>query len=154
MKKILSLIILSILAVGLVAPVSFAVAADCANCVNDGSCVMPANCAQFVPGSCVVQIAVPGLDACKVGATISQGDEGFGMCCFIQTVNKITNWVFYVMTALAVLLFVYGGIVYMMALGEPEKAGKGSKIIVYAILGLIIALVAKIVPNIVTTLVR
>jgi hypothetical protein len=39
-------------------------------------------------------------------------------------------------------------------MGEPEKASKGSRIIIYAILGLVIALIAKIVPNIVTTLVR
>jgi hypothetical protein len=78
----------------------------------------------------------------------------WGVICFIATVDKITNWVFYIMTAIAVLLFVYGGIVYMTAMGEPEKASKGSRIIIYAILGLVIALIAKIVPDIVTTLVR
>ncbi|MDD5146766.1 MAG: hypothetical protein PHN39_03475, partial [Candidatus Pacebacteria bacterium] len=110
MKKILSFIILSIFAVGLVGPV--AVSAQ-----------------TTPPDSCKVVIPVPNLGTdskCKTGETISQGDYGFGMCCFVQTVDKITNWVFYIMTAIAVLLFVYGGITYMTAMGEPEKAGKGS----------------------------
>jgi hypothetical protein len=140
MKKILSFIVLSILAVGLIGPLAVSAQAT-------------------PPDSCVVRIAVKNLGATDnkcltVGGIISQGDEGFGMCCFVQTVDRITSWVFYVMTAIAVLLFVYGGITYMIALGDPEKASKGGRIIIYAIIGLIIALVAKIVPNIVTTLVK
>jgi hypothetical protein len=125
-----------------------------------------------VPNGCHIKFTPPASlkDSCKLGVNpavgagtvedwcpIGSGDPttaDCGMCCFIQTVNNITDWVFYVMTAIAVLLFVYGGITYMIALGDPEKASKGGRIIIYAIIGLIIALVAKIVPNIVTTLVR
>jgi hypothetical protein len=92
------------------------------------------------------------IDAADSPVTFQTPD--WGMICFVNTVGTITNWIFYVMTAIAVLLFVYGGITYMIALGDPEKASKGGRIIIYAIIGLIIALVAKIVPNIVTTLIR
>jgi hypothetical protein len=80
--------------------------------------------------------------------------EDCGMCCFVQKVDNITNWIFYVMTAIAVLLFIYGGLSHMIAMGDPDKASKARQVIIYAIIGLIIALVAKIVPAIVTTLVK
>ena len=105
------------------------------------------------PSSCAIKVAVPGLTNCQSG-NIAEGTDGFGMCCFVQTVDRITNWAFYIMMVIAILLFVYGGLTYMTALGDVEKAGKGKQIIIYAMIGLILALISKIVPNIVATLVR
>jgi hypothetical protein len=88
------------------------------------------------------------------GKPVENASPDWGMICFINTVDTITNWIFYVMTAIAVLLFIYGGLSHMIAMGDPDKASKARQVIIYAIIGLIIALVAKIVPAIVTTLVK
>ncbi len=53
------------------------------------------------------------------------------------------------MLALAVVLGVIGGATYMTAMGDSEKASKGTKIITFAIIGLAIAIVARFVPPVV-----
>jgi hypothetical protein len=120
---------------------------------------------DYIPNSCQLKRDFKAQDLkCATGGTPttpetcpldgSTGNEDCGMCCFMQKVDNITNWIFYVMTAIAVLLFIYGGLSHMIAMGDPDKASKARQVIIYAIIGLIIALVAKIVPAIVTTLVK
>jgi len=102
-----------------------------------------------------VVIAEAGVTKCPLDPSKDPiPSPDWGMICFINTVDTITNWIFYVMTAIAVLLFIYGGLSHMIAMGDPDKASKARQVIIYAIIGLIIALVAKIVPAIVTTLVK
>jgi len=75
--------------------------------------------------------------------------DNWGMLCMLNTVYTVTNWVFYIMTAVAVLMIVFGGFTYLTAAGDPGKAGKGKSILMYAMIGLAIALIAKVVPSLV-----
>jgi len=75
--------------------------------------------------------------------------EDWGMVCLLNTVYTVTNWIFYIMTLVAVLMIVFGGFTYITAAGDPAKAGKGKSILTYAIIGLAIALIAKLVPSLV-----
>ena len=75
--------------------------------------------------------------------------EDWGMVCLLNTVYNVTNWVFYIMTLIAVLMIVFGGFTYITAAGDPAKAGKGKSILTYAIIGLAIALIAKLIPSLV-----
>ncbi len=86
----------------------------------------------------------PGPYPCNVDE-----DATCGLCCLLNTVYIVTNWIFFLMMALAVVLIVIGGATYMLAGGDPAKAGKGKTIITYAIIGLAIALVARFVPSVV-----
>jgi len=43
---------------------------------------------------------------------------------------------------LAVIMVIYGGILYVTAGGEPDKADKGKKIIMYAVVGIVIILLS------------
>jgi len=72
-----------------------------------------------------------------------------GICCMLNTIYTVTNWIFYIMTLVAVLMIVFGGFTYITAAGDPAKAGKGKSILTYAIIGLAIALIAKLVPSLV-----
>ena len=72
-----------------------------------------------------------------------------GVCCMLNTTYTVTNWVFYIMTLVAVLMIVFGGFTYITAAGDPAKAGKGKSILTYAIIGLAIALIAKLIPSLV-----
>jgi len=75
--------------------------------------------------------------------------EEWGMVCLLNTIYTVTNWIFYIMTLVAVLMIVFGGFTYITAAGDPAKAGKGKSILTYAIIGLAIALVAKLIPSLV-----
>ena len=66
-----------------------------------------------------------------------------------NTIYSATNWLFMILVLLSVLFIIYGGFAYITASGDPEKAGKGGKIIVYALVGLAIALFAKVIPSVV-----
>ncbi len=79
----------------------------------------------------------------------AMGTEKWGMICLLNTVYTVTNWVFYIMTIVAVLMIVFGGFTYITAAGDPAKAGKGKSILMFAIIGLAIALIAKLIPSLV-----
>ncbi|MDD4990429.1 MAG: pilin [Candidatus Pacebacteria bacterium] len=78
------------------------------------------------------------------------GPQGrWGICCMLNTLYTVTNWVFYIMTIVAVLMIVFGGFTYITAAGDPTKASKGKGILMFAIIGLAIALIAKLIPSLV-----
>ncbi len=105
-----------------------------------------------------------GADDCKHGAVTTEcGDQkpgafpisgpcytkNAGIVAMLNIITVVTNWFFYILTILVVFMVIYGGFSYITAAGDPEKAGKGKKILTYAIIGLAIALLAKIVPSVV-----
>ncbi|MDO8524563.1 MAG: pilin [bacterium] len=77
------------------------------------------------------------------------GVESWGMVCLLNTVYTVTNWIFYLLTILAVLMIIYGGFVYITAAGDPAKATSAKGILTFAIIGLAIALLAKFIPSLV-----
>lgn len=48
---------------------------------------------------------------------------------------------------IAVIMVIYGGILYVTAAGEQEKVDKGKKIIMYAVIGIVIILLAFAIVN-------
>ena len=166
MKKILSLLILSLLVVGLIAPV-MAGAQDqkikeCCKVsqaidLKDGPTATPSE------NACVVvenktMVAAPNTTAaadCEPTATKVNlcGNENWGMYCLISVVYVVTNWIFYLMMIAVVILFVVAGAKYMMSSGDPEKTKGAKNMMIYAIVGLVVALVAKLVPSVVKLIV-
>lgn len=91
-----------------------------------------------------------GGTSCSLGTVpVANQIDNWGLVCMMGTVYTITNWIFFIMTILAVLMIVFGGLTYITAAGDPAKAGKGKVILTYAIIGLAIALIAKLVPSLV-----
>ena len=46
-------------------------------------------------------------------------------------------------------MIIYGGFTIITAAGSPEKAGKGKSIITYAMIGVAVAVLARIIPSVV-----
>lgn len=65
-------------------------------------------------------------------------------------VGIIVGWVVYAAGALAFIYLVYGGILYITAGGDAEKATKGRTAIINAVIGLIITLLAFVIIRWVT----
>jgi len=107
-----------------------------------------------VAAPCVFQAVGTDLTACTVGKVGQDANiDSWGMVCLINTVNSVTNWLFYLLIIAVVLMGVIGGALYMTSAGDAEKAGKGKSIITYAIIGLVLALVARLVPSVVRMIV-
>lgn len=57
-----------------------------------------------------------------------------------STLLKIITWFLGILAILAFGAIVWGGIMYVVSLGDEAKAGKAKSIILYAIVGVVVAL--------------
>ncbi|MCL5010809.1 MAG: pilin [Patescibacteria group bacterium] len=72
----------------------------------------------------------------------------FGIVAMLSVVYNITNWIFFILIILSALMIIWGGLQYILAAGDPAKAGKGKTILTLSIIGIAIALLAKVVPSV------
>ena len=61
----------------------------------------------------------------------------------MATLENIADWLFYLLLGIAVVFIVIGGIYYVTASGDPEKVKKAGQHILYALIGVIVASLAK-----------
>lgn len=71
-----------------------------------------------------------------------------GACCFLDTIYTVTDWIFYIAFAIAIIFIIMGAFTIITAGGSPEKVQTGRNYIVYAVIGLLIGLAAKAIPGI------
>lgn len=69
-----------------------------------------------------------------------------GSCCMLDVIYTVTDWIFYLAVAVAVIFIVLGAFSIITAGGSPEKVQSGRNYILYAVIGLIIGLMAKGIP--------
>jgi hypothetical protein len=86
-------------------------------------------CNFSTPGTC-------GTSTCTCGA-----------CCLLDTIYTITDWIFYIVIAVALIFIILGAMSIITAGGSPEKVQTGRNYILYAVIGLIVALAAKAIPS-------
>ena len=55
-----------------------------------------------------------------------------------QLIGQIINGVLGIVGSLALVMFIYGGFVWMLAAGSNEKVQKGKDILIWATLGLVV----------------
>ena len=62
---------------------------------------------------------------------------------------NIFNLIFWVLMAISVIMVLVAALTYVTAGGDSEKISKATKTITYAVIGIVIALIAKEVPTII-----
>jgi len=153
MKKVICLVVLSVLLAALVLPVVASAQTDTPN-----ECCTIKRAIDFGDGEVCDEkdIAAPNAAAtadCNEGIALQVNDfcgkSKWGMYCLVNSINSVTDWVFYLMMVFVVVMIVIGGATYMLAAGNPERAGRGKGIIIYGIVGLVIALLARLIPSVV-----
>lgn len=86
-------------------------------------------------------VAADPFAACSVGSggsiCNSKGDDAQDM------VRNIITVVLFLVGAISVIAIIYGGLMYTVSNGEPEKIKKAKSIIVNAIIGVVVALCAS-----------
>lgn len=117
-----------------------------------GLSVLPlvANAQEKLVEQCTLIVDLSDVDtACTKGATVSAlTTKAWGMCCALNAVYKITNWIFIVLVFLAVIFFLIGAYTLITAAGDPTKVASGRNYILYAIIGLAVAFLARAVPSV------
>ena len=81
-------------------------------------------------------LAVPVVGLAVVAEVLPEYDV-------MLTLNNIVNWLFAILLIVAVLFLVIGGLQYVTAQGDPEKIKKAGQYILYALIGVIVALLAR-----------
>ena len=89
---------------------------------------------------------------CTVGA-ISCTTEKWGLFCVLNTIYAVTDWAFLIIVAIVVILVIFGALNIMTSAGDPAKVKKGRDLIMYAAIGMVVAIIARAVPSIVKAII-
>lgn len=66
-------------------------------------------------------------------------------------ITKLINVMLFIIGVLSVIMIIYGGIIYVISAGDSGRVSKAKNTIMYAIVGLIVALLAYAIVNFVIT---
>ena len=68
---------------------------------------------------------------------------------FGQLLTKIADGVGTLIATLGTIMLIYAGILYLISAGSPDKITKAKTALIYAIIGIIIGLAAKVIVSII-----
>jgi hypothetical protein len=109
---------------------------------------------QAMVTSCTIRTTeVTQLTECA-GVPSSAPYDEWAICCIMDRIYMITNWIFILLMALAVIFVLYGGFLIIAAGGSEERVLKGRSFIMWAVVGFAIAILAKALPKIAYYLVK
>lgn len=84
-----------------------------------------------------------GFSVSKTGQQAST----LGNTSIFQLISTFMNWLLGLIGVLAVIAFVISGILYLTAAGDEEQIARAKSTMMFAIIGLVIALVGLVVVN-------
>jgi hypothetical protein len=102
--------------------------------------------AQLTPAGALNKVCAKGGSNCNGTAGQTQG---FTVESVFQLILSFAAILTYFAVGLAVLALVYGGVLMISDSGDQARVGKGKKIVTNAVIGLVIAIVAATIVNIV-----
>lgn len=94
------------------------------------------------------------LDNCTGTGCVGDGADATGINDdrdLTAIVSNIINVILYVIGILAVAFIIYGGVKYAMSAGDSAKVKSAKDTIMYAVIGLIVAILAYAIVNFVIT---
>ena len=75
----------------------------------------------------------------------TSGDGDF--CCALLVAQNITQWILGIIGSGALLMFVYGGFLWITSAGKSEQVKKGQSILINTILGIFVVVIAWFAVN-------
>jgi len=82
-------------------------------------------------------------------SAISQCDRQIATATFLATLTNIINWFSWLLAILSVAVGLYAGFLYMTSSGDPQKVVTANRVLVYAVVGVVVAILAFSVISIV-----
>jgi len=117
-----------------------------------GAIVPMAALAQGGPADKCTMTHDVGIEGCPTeGDCVFADNQKCGVCCLLNAIYTVTDWMFFVLIAVTGFLVVWGGFNITTAGGSEEKLKQGKDFILFAMIGLAIALFAKAIPAVVRT---
>jgi len=91
---------------------------------------------------------LPG-EVCDIGGGCGNETSAWGMCCMLDSVYTVIDWIFFGLIAVVSLFTIMGAFDILTAAGDPEKLKKGRERIMWAMIGLAVALLSRAIPSLV-----
>ena len=88
---------------------------------------------------------------CRTNCVFSYGD--CPTCCVLNSLYNVTDIIFFILLGLATIYVILGAMNLLMSSGEPAKVDKGRNYIMYAMIGLLFAFLARAIPAVVRSIV-
>ena len=76
----------------------------------------------------------------------------WGLICLLSSLVMATDWVFTFLMVFVTVMVIVGAYEFTTAAGSVEKVKKGKNYILYAMIGMVVALLSKGIPDIIGTL--
>jgi cytochrome bd-type quinol oxidase subunit 2 len=92
-----------------------------------------------------VSVAMLLAPAAALAQFTAPGDTNLPTGSIVAIVTSLMKWLLVIVGILAVIAFVIAGILYLTAAGNEDQIGKAKKAMVYAIVGVIVALLGLVV---------
>jgi|SRR3989338_2025219 len=175
MKKVLPIFFLSALFAALLAPTTASIVLAAACSTNCQSIVQQPSCEC---GTAVLSPAPAGTQVCGISAIDGRirsfnstqdclaAVAGTGTSVpggaptvvssaqdLINLVERIGNWVFVALMSVAGMFLIIAGFMYVTAGGSPEKAGKGRQMLINALIGVVIGLLARGIVQVIKSII-
>ena len=99
-----------------------------------------------------VRILYDGRSACPARGGTADLRGAQAICCVFDTLYVVTDWVFWAVMLLVMLFIILGAFFITTAGGNDEKVGKGKKFIIFAVVGAVVGMMARIIPGLVASM--
>lgn len=83
----------------------------------------------------------------------AQGRSSFTIDDLVDLIQTITSWILIIIGLVGVIFLLYGAFVYITAGGNEEKVGEAKKIIIYALIGIAVAILAFAIVSFVASII-
>ena len=93
-----------------------------------------------------------GVGTCTLTGGEYKETKSWTLVCLLSTIIVVTDWIFAFAIGLVSLLVIFGAYTITTAAGDPTKMKSGRNYIMYALLGFVLALFSKAIPDLVTAL--
>ena len=113
--------------------------------------ITAAEIAQLVPGSTLGALTA-GTILVPVGATGGTATSAYGLLCAFGVIKQIAELLFLLVSIMVVAIIVYAAYLFLTSGGDPTKTKDAKSWLMYAIIGMVVAVIARIIPAVAITL--
>jgi len=85
------------------------------------------------------------LKAAGILPEAGYSDGDYGLNDFMLLAINVSNIILRFVGTLALLMFVYGGLTFLLSAGNNEQVAKGKKILIAAVIGIVIVLASFVI---------
>ena len=104
---------------------------------------------KLIKGGIVLKLLLPSLALAQIPTDILDTPEKA-----VAILDTVAGWLFAILMSLAVVMIIYAAYLYLTAAGNPERITSAKKTLIYAIVAIVVALVAGGIPKLIEGILR